>query len=68
MEMNFKRCTVDDLAILQTFSVQTYRDTFDESNTEENMKAYLDEAYAADKLQGEILNTNSMFFFLYSSG
>jgi ribosomal protein S18 acetylase RimI-like enzyme len=59
---------VDDLAILQAFSVQTYKDTFDESNTEENMKAYLDEAYAADKLQGEILNTNSMFFFLYSSG
>ncbi len=68
MELKFKQCTVEDLEVLQAFSIQTYKDTFDAVNTEENMKAYLQEAYNADKLRGELLNTNSMFFFLYSLG
>lgn len=63
-----RRCTPQDLSVLQAFSRKTYFDTFAAMNTEENMNAYLDSAYDADVLGKELRNPDSSFFFLYADG
>lgn len=67
MERNvrFHRCTIDDLYVLQNFSRRLYFETFAEANTPENMQAYLDHAFALEKLREELLNPHSSFVFLY---
>ena len=64
----FRQCTIDDLAILQPFSRQRYFETFADMNTPENMTAYLDEAFAAEKIRAELSDTNAAFYFLYWDG
>lgn len=65
MERNvrFRRCTIDDLYVLQNFSRRLYFETFAEANTPENMQAYLDHAFALEKLREELLNPHSSLFF-----
>ncbi|SEM85611.1 Ribosomal protein S18 acetylase RimI [Terribacillus saccharophilus] len=63
--ISIKKCSIKDLQILQKVSVETFTDTFKDQNTPENMKAYLDKAYASKKLENELLNTSSQFFFIY---
>ncbi len=63
-----RRCTLQDLSLLQAFSRKTYFDTFAAMNTEENMNAYLNSAYDLDVLGKELRNPNSYFFFLYADG
>ncbi|MCM3225217.1 GNAT family N-acetyltransferase [Terribacillus saccharophilus] len=63
--ISIKKCSIKDLRILQEVSIETFTDTFKDQNTPENMKAYLDKAYASKKLENELLNTSSQFFFIY---
>lgn len=63
--ISIKKCSIKDLQILQKVSVETFTDTFKDKNTPENMKVYLDKAYASKKLENELLNTSSQFFFIY---
>ncbi|AZP03663.1 GNAT family N-acetyltransferase [Jeotgalibaca ciconiae] len=65
MTIELKKCTIEDLQALQKISIETYRDTFDEHNTEENMKAYLDKAYNVQQLEKELLTKDTFFYFLY---
>lgn len=60
----FRQCTIDDLNILQPFSRQRYFETFADRNTPENMTAYLDEAFAPEKIRAELSDTNAAFYFL----
>ena len=53
----------EDVSALQQISRQTFFETFSASNSEENMKKFLDEGYAANKLTGEINNPDSAFYF-----
>ena len=64
----FRKCTLKDLRTLKEFSIKTYYDSFAHLNTEEDMKAYLDKAFADDKLISELSNPESEFYFLFSSG
>ena len=58
-----KQLTINDLGQLQTIGRQTFSDTFNSSNTEENMRKYLDEEFSADKLSKELNDKNSVFYF-----
>lgn len=58
-------CTSEDINILREFSIKTYYETFAHLNTEEDMAAYLADAFNVDKLSSELMDTNSLFFFLY---
>ena len=60
-----KKCTLQDLESLQKISIETFYQTFVNSNTAENMKAYLENAYNEEKLYRELSNPNSSFFFVY---
>lgn len=57
------KATVNDVALLQQISRQTFSDTFAEGNAEEDMQKYLDENFSQDKLQSELRNENSEFYF-----
>ena len=65
MVKSIKKCTLQDLGLLREISRETFYQTFADSNTEENMRAYLDSAYNEEKLYKELCNPDSSFFFLY---
>lgn len=67
MTKTMKKLTAEDVYTLQQLSIETYMDTFDEYNSEENMTAYLDSAYDIDKLTKEINHLESEFYFLYDN-
>lgn len=58
-----KKVTLNDIDQLQKIGRQTFFETFAESNTEENMKEYLDNGFSAEKLHSELNNSNSEFYF-----
>ena len=64
----FRHCSIEDLEVLQSFSRQRYFETFAGLNSPENMAAYLDKAFAMEKLRAELLDENTAFYFLYSDG
>ena len=55
--------TINDIESLQKISRQTFYETFADSNTEENMKNYLENGFSIDKLTEEINNSDSAFYF-----
>ena len=65
MTMNLKRCTLEDLSILQEISYETFNETFEAQNSPENMNAYLKRAFNLKQLEKELSNTCSQFFFVY---
>ena len=54
---------IDDLEMLRNLSIQTFKETFEEVNTEEDMQKYLDEKLSIEKLKLELENPNSEFYF-----
>lgn len=65
MAITLKQCTLNELDLLQAISIETFKDTFDEHNSEENMTAYLEAAYNLEKLKNEIQTPDSYFYLLY---
>ena len=65
MEKYLKKCKAEDFEVLRELSIKTYYETFAHLNTEEDMEAYLEEAFNVEKLTKEFNNTDSEFFFLY---
>lgn len=68
MRIHFKLCALDDVPLLCSFSKEQYYATFNGLCDVADMDAYLAKAFAADKLQDELLNESSDFFFLYADG
>ncbi|MCI3028235.1 GNAT family N-acetyltransferase [Desemzia sp. C1] len=62
----FYTYTVEDLQILQKVSVETFRDTFQDQNTEEDLYNYLEKAYNTEQLTSELLNQQSEFYFVFN--
>lgn len=65
MTIKIKKCSLEDLEILQEISIETFNDTFKDQNSPENMKAYLDRAFNTKQLEKELSNRSSQFFFVY---
>lgn len=66
MIKSIKKCSLEDLELLCKISRETFYQTFADSNTKENMSAYLDSAYNEEKLYKELCNPDSSFFFIYA--
>ncbi|MEJ5146883.1 GNAT family N-acetyltransferase [Sphingobacterium sp. MYb388] len=62
-KINIKKVTLSDIKDLQKIGKQTFFETFSESNSEENMKKYLEEGFSVDKLTEELTNPYSEFYF-----
>ena len=61
--MKIRKINIDDLETLRDLSIQTFKETFEEVNTEEDMQKYLDENLSIEKLKTELENPNSEFYF-----
>lgn len=53
----------EEILQLQEIGRQTFYETFFESNTEENMKSYLENGFSIDKITTELNNETSEFYF-----
>lgn len=62
MSVKLKKCSLEDLKILQEISIETFNDTFKDHNSPENMKAYLESAFHSKQLEKELSNISSQFF------
>jgi ribosomal protein S18 acetylase RimI-like enzyme len=58
-----KRVTPNDLDELQTISRITFHETFAGDNSPEDMNKYLDEEFSAGKLNKELKDRNTQFYF-----
>lgn len=67
MTINIKKCTFEDLGLLQEISVETFNETFKNQNSPEHMKAYLEKAFNLKQLEKELSNISSEFYFIYSN-
>lgn len=66
--MEIIRCTLDELTELQNVCRKTFYETFADSNTESDMKKFLDEAYSSEKLKSEIMDKDSATFLAVEKG
>ncbi|SDJ73972.1 GNAT family N-acetyltransferase [Salimicrobium halophilum] len=64
--MNIKmiRCTVEDSRKLQEIGYETFKETFEDQNSQENMKAYLEAAFNIKQVEKELSNPLSHFFLV----
>ena len=65
MQLVFRKCVPADLEFLVQISKTTFIEAFKEQNDPEDFQAYVDAAFEASKLQGELSNTKSAFYFVY---
>ena len=61
--IRIRKVNTSGLDELVKISRQTFYDTFLPVNSEENMKKYLEESLSDEKLQSELNNDNSAFYF-----
>ncbi|OGS76344.1 MAG: GNAT family N-acetyltransferase [Flavobacteria bacterium RIFCSPLOWO2_12_FULL_31_7] len=61
------RAVPNEIEQLQKIGRQTFQETFSASNSEENMKTYLEEGFSSEKLTAELNNINSEFYFAKSN-
>lgn len=62
--MILKKCDLDDLEELAAIGRETYFETFHSMNSPETMSRYLDEAFNPEKLELDLRNESSHFYFL----
>ncbi|MGO4791793.1 GNAT family N-acetyltransferase [Paenibacillus sp. 2KB_20] len=68
MTLTIRKCTSEDLGLLQDISIGTFNETFRDQNSPENMKTYLERAFNINQLAIEVSNTASEFYFIYYNG
>ncbi|AHJ98181.1 GNAT family N-acetyltransferase [Hymenobacter swuensis] len=61
-QITIEKASLQDLSHLQQIGRQTFFETFSASNSEENMRTYLDEGFSAEKLSAEVQDPNSAFY------
>lgn len=54
----------DQLRNLQNISIKTFAETFESSNSEQNMQDYMGTAFSISKLEQELQNPLSHFYFI----
>lgn len=60
--INLRSCTIKDAEALVSLGIRTFRDTFDEYNSPEDMMAYINKAFTLRKLKEELTEERSLFF------
>ncbi|MBC6127088.1 GNAT family N-acetyltransferase, partial [Listeria welshimeri] len=58
-------CTLTDLKPLLEISYKTFDETFRAQNKPENMEEYLNTTFTTERLQSELENPHSYFYFIY---
>lgn len=63
IEPSIRKVYNTDLLLLQEISKNTFRETFTEFNSEENMTRYLNTSFSLENLSKQMDNLNSEFYF-----
>ncbi len=61
-KIEINKATIADLEIIQKISTKTFRETFSEVNSAENMANYIQENLNPEKITSEINNPESVFY------
>ncbi len=67
MTIHITKCALKDSFGLQEVSYETFKETFKDQNSPENMKAYLEKAFNLKQLENELSNIFTQFFLIYSN-
>jgi len=62
-EITINKIKRNEIDQLQKIGRLNFHETFSDSNSEENMKTYLDEKFSTEKLTEELTNKDSEFYF-----
>jgi ribosomal protein S18 acetylase RimI-like enzyme len=62
-EIVIRKITIADIVELQTISKQTFFETFADQNSADDMQKYLDNNLSVSKLNDELAEENSEFYF-----
>ncbi|WP_226528896.1 GNAT family N-acetyltransferase [Metabacillus niabensis] len=65
MTISIKKCTIENLSMLQEISYVTFTETFKHHNSPENLNDFLERAFNLHQLEKELSNRSSQFFFVY---
>jgi ribosomal protein S18 acetylase RimI-like enzyme len=68
MSYSIRKAGLEDLEFLQTIGRQTFTETFAAYNSAENLAQYLEQSFSPDKLNQELTNTASAFYFAEDDG
>ena len=68
MDINFRRCTLDDVEVLVPFARNCFFETFDGTTSDKDLETYMNSSFRVDKFSEELENPNSFFYFLYCDG
>ena len=63
VNVEIRKVKENEIVQLQKIGRETFIETFSESNSEENMKNYLDQGFSNEKLITELTDENSEFYF-----
>jgi len=64
---SIKKIGKEDVDTLRTISINTFRETFEASNTAENMEHYIATCLNKEQLLREMANEHSAFYFAYAN-
>lgn len=64
--VTIRSCSQHDAEAIMSLGIRTFRDTFDEMNTPENMMLYLNQNFTVKRIREEIREPKSMFFLAES--
>ena len=65
LKLNIRPTQKTELQTLHSISVQTFKETFEDQNTEENMAIYLKNQLSQERINKEFENLNTVFYFAY---
>ena len=65
MSIHLQKITKNNVQDLQEVSIQTFTETFKDNNSEKSLNDYLITAYELTKLEKELENPHSEFYFAY---
>ncbi|MBA3827840.1 MAG: GNAT family N-acetyltransferase [Taibaiella sp.] len=64
-QLTIRKVTPADIDALSDVSITTFKETYTEHNTPENMELYMDEYFNPERLKEEIEDDRNVFFFAY---
>ena len=64
-EIRIRKANHQDVALLCSLGIKTFRDTFEAVNTPEDMKLYLDKNFDPERVRKEIEEEGSVFFLAF---
>lgn len=65
---NIVKLNLKDLEALRRISIDTFYESFRESNSEENMQDYINKFFSGEKIEAELKNPGSSFYFAMING